>query len=396
MKRNWLWEERGAGLWAVVLIAGLVAGAAFFFLHRTGSLPGGLSPAAPSRNATGSFSHTPAWNNNTEIKAILALPDGRTVIGGRFEQCDGVNRPGLARLLEDGRLDNSFVPALVPGEAVNALALQSDGKIIVALSAGPRNPPGKSRLLRLNPDGGADAGFDTSSYSFGRITALAAQRDGRILVAGDMGGGFARGLNRFMPSGRIDPGFTPTTSLIEVIDPQPDGKILIAGIFDPPLPGGSMAVLRLKADGTRDGAFRALGDMGRIHSVARQQDGRILVGGSFQAYGGIPRNGSFRLNPDGSLDEEFNPTIRARGLLPLPDGKILAYGPLGEYGVRDIRRLLPDGRADAAFTSNLPQIMNREFTNVVLQPNGDLLVGSVFISPDGVPRADITRLHIAP
>ena len=62
--------------------------------------------------------------------------------------------------------------------------------------------------------------------------------------------------------------------------------------------------------------------------MALQADGRILVGGYFTQFAGAARKNLARLNPDGSIDESFQPSVAARVecLAVLPHGKILLAG----------------------------------------------------------------------
>jgi hypothetical protein len=62
------------------------------------------------------------------VDAGILQPDGELLISGTFVSVNGVARPSLARLNADGTLDTTFVPAL----GGNEIALQPDGKILVA------------------------------------------------------------------------------------------------------------------------------------------------------------------------------------------------------------------------------------------------------------------------
>ena len=69
-----------------------------------------------------------------------------------------------------------------------------------------------------------------------------------------------------------------------------------------------------------------------VNAVAVQPDGKILVGGFFDAVSGTDRQGLARLNADGSLDATFIPPLVAPGVKAIalqPDGKILVGGGFG-------------------------------------------------------------------
>jgi len=104
------------------------------------------------------------------VAALAAQPDGKVLVSGGFATVNGTNHGGIARLNPDTSLDLSFNP--VPGMFGGPIALQPDGKVIVALS-------------RLNSNGSLDTSFDAGSGANGSIRAIALQPDGKVLIGGD-------------------------------------------------------------------------------------------------------------------------------------------------------------------------------------------------------------------
>ena len=139
--------------------------------------------------------------------ALALQPDGKIVVAGdaggtfAFEKRTFV----LARYTSNGRLDLTFgtggkVTTDFGGDtsaSASALAIQSDGKIVVAGSAGPGGGTGDFALARYHPDGSLDLTFGTAgkvTTDFGDsagASALALRPDGRIVVAGTTGTAFA-------------------------------------------------------------------------------------------------------------------------------------------------------------------------------------------------------------
>jgi hypothetical protein len=83
--------------------------------------------------------------------------------------------------------------------------------------------------------------------------------------------------------------------------------------------------------------------------VALQPNGKILIAGVFDRVAGVPRKGLARLNPDGTLDAGFEPLGAADGglwrVLVQPDGKVLVAGVFKTFNGADcgrIARLLGD------------------------------------------------------
>ena len=124
---------------------------------------------------------------------------------------------------------------------------------------------------------------------------------------------------------------------------------------------------------------------GDIFSVARQRDGKILVGGDFTAYSNRPQRFIVRLNPDGSVDPSFyGATVSHENdvsdIVVQKDGKILIrlttyFYDRGQY-FSYLLRLNPDGSRDPSFKA-ADYDSTSTISDIALQPNGKiLLVGS--------------------
>jgi len=202
------------------------------------------------------------------IGAMALQSDGKLVAVGRSQP-----RPGLAppyatvvRYNENGTVDTSFGTAgvLIAGESsdANAVAIQADGKIIVAgarLAGRPR-----FMISRCTAAGGLDASFGgsgavTGPHDIGAATAVAVQADGRVVAVGYRRGKAELGtaLVRYDPDGGLDatfgqrgtvtvPGEVPSGLVL-----QGDGKIVVVGDSGT---GGDFVVTRyLARSGVRCG-----------------------------------------------------------------------------------------------------------------------------------------------
>jgi uncharacterized delta-60 repeat protein/uncharacterized repeat protein (TIGR01451 family) len=275
---------------------------------------------------------------NDQLRAMALQPDGKIVIGGFFTQVNGVNRSRIARLNKDGSLDMFFNPGSGADSPIYAVAIQSDGRILVGGSFNTFNGIAKPGIVRLNTNGTLHAGFDVGSGVEGKVYAIALQSDGKILIGGE----FTRvnyqtynGIARLNPNGSIDTTFNPglgASGAVRSIVVQPDGKILIGGSFTNFNGQSRNYIVRLNKDGSIDNSFMA-GEVGAneaVYGIALQADGKILVAGSFTMFNGVTRNRITRLNPDGSTDPSINFGEGANGfisaLLVQPDNKIVIGG----------------------------------------------------------------------
>ncbi|WP_128396964.1 T9SS type A sorting domain-containing protein [Botryobacter ruber] len=307
--------------------------------------------------------------------------------------------------------------------AVTAIALQPDGKIVVGGSFTSYNNIGRNRIARLNTDGSLDASFN-DWYGFnGEVKSVALQSDGKILVGGmfsTYGGTALNKIARFNADGTLDASFDTGTGFImqdgtsadvQSIAVQPDGKIVVGGVFSSYNGTSRNGIARLNDDGTIDTSFNSgtgfktevVSWYVRTMSVALQPDGKIVVGGSFTHYNNTGRNRIARLNADGTLDDSFDPgtgfneyvwTIAVQ-----PDGKLVvggAFGSFNETVQNRIARLNTDGTLDTSFepgtgfTSNSsPNFVH----GIALQPDGKIVAVGRFSSYNDTERNEIARLN---
>src|SRR2546423_1909963 len=198
-------------------------------------------------------------------------------------------------------------------------------------------------------------------------------------------------------------GFDPNANgTIRVVVVQSDGKILLGGDFTTLAPNGGTTVTRnhiarLNPDGTLDTAFNpsATGINTTVNAIAVQTDGKVLVGGNFNAVGGQTRNNIARLDATTGAPDSFDPNASSTvfAIAVQTDGKILAGGFFASIGGQTrnrIARLDPaTGMADS-FDAN---VNGPEVFAIVLQTDGKILVGGFFTSIGGQTRNNIARLN---
>jgi uncharacterized delta-60 repeat protein len=212
-----------------------------------------------------------------------------------------------------------------------ALAVQSDGKILVGHQGSPQGPP---YLARFHTDGSPDTNFLAQPDSV--VYDLVIQPDEKILVAGyfeEMNGQPRRYLSRLNSDGSLDASFNADVSSSGVgrkVAVQADGKILFGGWFSSVQGESRLNLARLNANGTLDPQFSADTD-GEVHALVVQPNGKIVVTGNFTAVNGQSRARLARVNWDGSLDPTLtagaNDFIRTAALQP--DGKTVFGGQFG-------------------------------------------------------------------
>jgi uncharacterized delta-60 repeat protein len=319
--------------------------------------------------------------------SVAIQPDGKIIAAGYANGGGTINFDfALARYNPDGSLDKGFgnggkltteFQSFNSTEAAYALAIQSDGKIIVAGTCSSPlsvlNPV--FGIARYNTDGSLDMAFGNGGKTTVTLVehsdfvevvhALAIQSDGKIIVTGFVSNDF--GMARLNSDGNLDMSFgvggkvrtdigNRTDDALSIAV-QPDGHILLAGRSIQGVSTEALALARYDADGTLDNGFgiegRVIADFfptglglfgDGLNCVIFQSDGKIIAAGRSAV---VPMSdfGICRYNQDGTLDSSFGSagkvvtdfgTSRFGGsraviyaIAQQPDGKIMAAGEDG-------------------------------------------------------------------
>ena len=109
---------------------------------------------------------------SNDIRALAIQNDGKLVIGGDFTSYRGTFINRIARVNTDGTLDTSFNPGTGANSDVNAIAIQSDGKIVIGGEFTTINGTSANYIARLNSDGSLDTSFSPTSGPDDAIEAI--------------------------------------------------------------------------------------------------------------------------------------------------------------------------------------------------------------------------------
>lgn len=414
----------------------------------------------PSGVGNGKFL-LPIGSGYDAANAVAVQPDGKIVLAGSCSN-GAIQEFCVARLNADGTLDTSFdgpsgngdgkflLPINPSYNTANAIALQPDGKILLAGMCGSLGGPSRFCASRLHVDGTLDVSFDgpgvagNGKFELPQIEqfqeaaiAIAVQSDGKILLAGycyNINAAFAANfcIARLNVDGSFDasfdgPNVTPGNGKFSVdvstnhdqanaMSLQPDGKILVAGGCS--APSMSFCLTRLNADGSLDSSFDGPSNVGNgkvilplggsgetVYAMTLQPDGKIVLAGecvvTSQIYFCMAR-----LNADGSLDASFDSAgIPSNGKFILPlgtgddnaravalqtDGKILVAGYCDNGANQDICVARVHGGPFAATQCSLDMDGDGKVqatvdglisTRVMLGLTGSAVVGGINFAP---------------
>lgn len=184
---------------------------------------------------------SPYRNFNNIVRSLLLQEDNKIIFGGDFTQYGTDNYNLLIRIDSDGITDTSFVVGTGFGgirPSVLALAIQSDGKIIVGGSFTSYNGASVNNIVRLNSDGTLDDTFITGTGFDSSVLDIKILSDGKIICGGDFTIYNETTSNRIIRlniDGSIDTAFTTSNgfdSVVKTIEVQADGKLVVGGHFE--------------------------------------------------------------------------------------------------------------------------------------------------------------------
>ena len=221
-------------------------------------------------------------------------------VGGAFSTINGVTSPGMARLNNDGSVDTSFATGLGASGTVYAVAayptnsIANAGQVLVGGAITNFNNVVVGNLVRLNVDGSVDTNFSANIGANNDIRAIAIQTDGSVLVGGDftsVNGTAVNRIARLNPDGSLDTNFVSAVGLgangtVEAITIQSDNRIVLAGDFTQANGVTRNSITRLLPTGAVDPTIN-FGDGANsdIDALAIQPaDGMIVIGGGFTQY----------------------------------------------------------------------------------------------------------------
>ncbi|MEN3334675.1 MAG: hypothetical protein V7641_4040, partial [Blastocatellia bacterium] len=283
-------------------------------------------------------------------RSVAIQADGKIVVAGAAQNVAGGRDFAVARYNTDGTLDTSFDGDGIVTTDINghpddfgyAVAIQTDGKIVVAgyTDDAADGNLDDAALLRYNANGSLDATFGSggivmvpgsyhqTGFTWLRNKSVAIQPDGKIVVAGEAHyfSAFSDGfVARYNANGTLDGGFGQVPHLgvsvihiaslttFNAVAIQTDGRIVAAGSVNDG-PAADFAVVRLNSVGALDTSFDSDGvvttnfsnsNFDAAYDIAIQTDGKLIAVGESIASGTGSDFGIARYNTNGALDTTF-------------------------------------------------------------------------------------------
>jgi uncharacterized delta-60 repeat protein len=372
-----------------------------------------MAPRSSSQPAALDSRFAPALNSGAQVYAIAVQTNGQIIIGGAFTSLGSTPVTNIARLNQDGTLDSTFNPGPAADIGyVTSIAVQKDGKVVIGGSFASSTGIAPSNLARLNTNGTPDGGFDLGLWMDDAVNAVVVQPDGKILFGGafQIVDGYARrSAARLESNGFLDIGFdacvasssgSGTTALALLSD----GRILMSGgNFAFSTGAYRVGVARLNPNGDLDASYappQGINFGSIAYALACRTNGTALLGGNFSAYNGTSRGGIVQLTTNGYPDTDLEPgaginfggTIYAIAFSG--EDKIIIGGNFTDFNGQTryrLARLNIDGSLDSTFDAGSGP--NDSVGTLVVQNDRKILVAGKFSSLHGTPRNGLARLN---
>jgi uncharacterized delta-60 repeat protein len=362
--------------------------------------------------------------HDSQVNAVAIQKDGKILVAG-YTILNKKKAFLLLRFKPNGSPDRGFgrnglvKTEFITESVANAIAIQEDGKIILAGGA-----PGFV-LVRYNQDGSVDSTFGSNGSVINRgglwsAYAVAIQPDGKLIAGGGLivpnsGGALAFALTRYNSNGNLDNSFGDTGIVVTRLDTnnfydraddeckvlliQPDGKIIAAGYTGNGSPFSyAFGLVRYKEDGIIDSSF---GNAGKVitqayfrtlgSSAALQPNGKIIIAGWNSPGLGDNNFALARYKKNGSRDSSFaqngidtidfyHYSDQAATVAIQANGKIIVVGSSGGLGTSYIStaQLKANGSLDNSFGTNGRTLTDLDMHFIIksglLQPDGKIVV----------------------
>ena len=391
------------------------------FANYSGSAVGNI--VRTNTNGTRDTTYVTGGGVSTAVTKVLVQPDGKILAVGNFTTYSGsgTNATRIVRTNVSGTRDADFITGAGFNVVAYALALEPNGKILVGGNFTTYSGSSYNRIIRLNASGSVDTTFNPGTG----FDAFAGTNN-EILTSGSFtyvasnfltySGSNIRGIIRLESSGTIDNtfnygtasanltgrgvGVTNTNSGVRAMAFSGSNGLFLAGQFSTYQEPIYVRSAMLSSSGNISSSYNgdAIGfSNGIVHCAITQSDGKILVGGSFTAYGATTINRIARINKDGSRDTNFvvgagfNSTVH--DIYQQSDGKILVGGAFTTYSgstTNFLTRLNLSGSIDTTFA--VSSSLNNSAYSITQQSDGKILVAGNFTTYSSSVTTNATRI----
>jgi uncharacterized delta-60 repeat protein len=343
---------------------------------------------------------------NGWVHDIAVQPDGKILVAGEFTVIGGVSRSRIARLFADGTVDPSFDPGVGPNNLIHSFAVQPNGQIVIVGEFSSVSGAARNRYARLNTNGTHDATFAVTQPFLLTVTSPTGPRaialpDGKSLITG-MQVYFTvspfvmrAGMIRLNADGSCDTTFNLTAVSGTVISGAvaPGGKYLVCGSFTTTSPAGYTNLARLDTNGVVDATFIAPTRTETLSIVRALSSGQLLTVGTGGGSNYVRRLLDTGAEAPGFTAPYFNANLF--GLCAMPDDRICVGGDFDHVNTTHQSIKAARINADGSFDATFDVGVggSSSVLSMAAQPDGKVLVGGAFVCFGGLCPTNLVRLN---
>ncbi len=343
------------------------------------------------------------WNPSADssVRALVVDASGMVYVGGHFWSIGGQSRNYIAKLSGSGTgiADPVWNPSA--NNTVFALALDAGGMVYAGGYFGSIGGQSRNYIARLSGSaaGAADPVWDPSANDI--VESLALDSSGAVYVGGgfsSIGGQLRSRIAKLSGSGTgaADPAWNPSANtLVTSLVVDDSGTVYAGGLFTRVGDEAHTGLVRLNANGVPDEPRVELHRPGVVRALARQPDGGLIVGGDFSHADDVIRSNALRVQPDGTLDQYWNPSANSTvtALAVDASGAVYAGGVFTSIGGQSRNRISKlSGSGTGAADPTWNPSANSTVSALAVDITGAIYVGGWFTSIGGQSRNRIAKL----
>lgn len=349
----------------------------------------------------------------SSVSMVKEIPGVGIMVGGTFGSFNGSPANGIVCLTLNGslcsgiNLGNGATNGHLPGE-VKDIALLNSSTLLLAGAFTEFNSLSAKNLVALNLDGSPSSQFANFKGLDLNVNGVLIQADGKVILGGD----FAlydpikvNGVAKFSSDKTLDEDFTAKLlsylNIISVSDLMLDSSngIWLGGFINTATGYTANNIMKLRNDGSIDTSCTSAMGTGFnffVNRFSMQNDGKMIVNGSFDNFNGSSASRVLRLDSNCNMDSSFHTGSTFVGGVSssyvLSDGKILHVGSMSSYAstaVNKVIRVLSNGALDATYPNNaVKPVINTSFVDA----SDRLYIASAAGTFNGTAVSNLSRI----
>ncbi|MEO5558205.1 MAG: Ig-like domain-containing protein [Dokdonella sp.] len=343
----------------------------------------------------------PTWNASADgaVAALAVDASGFVYAGGAFTHIGGQARSFIAKLSGSGAgaADTTWNPS--SNASVQALAVDASGHVYAGGTFSSIGGQTRANLARLSSSGAGAADVSWNPGPDGAVSTLMLDTGGAIYAGGafiNLGGQRRLFVAKLTNAGAVDLAWDALVNgVVHALAPAASGGLYVGGEFTRAAKNVRLGLATLASGSSATAVVTDAEKPGEAFALIEQPGGGTIVGGNFEKGGQVVRSNILRLDPDGSLDANWNPSAKGY-VLAMASGannEVYVGGYFSAIGTTPRNGLAKlSGSGDGALDPDWAPSANEIVRTLVVDADGSVFAGGRFTSIDGQARGYIAKL----